>query len=221
MNTLNRFELLRHRLFRAPARLWLPITLFLGFSLASTAVFASTYAVNIDTSSLFGTSAQLAFDVIDGGTPANSVTISSFATDGSLGSASGTGDVSGSLAGTLVLNDTVSPLNEYLAGITLGSSLSFVFEATNNAPDNPSSSPDGFSFYILTALGGDITSTGDPSGTNALLVLDISGATTAPTPYSGSNPSVPVVVTPVPIPPGLVLLLSGLPLCLRRRQKAC
>ena len=41
---------------------------------------ALSYAVNLDTASLSGTGAQLAFDFIDGGPPSNTTTISAFST---------------------------------------------------------------------------------------------------------------------------------------------
>jgi len=204
-----------HRVVFRPGLFILAI---LGLYLTSANVLASSYTVSVATTALFGTSAQLVFDLIDGGTPANSVTISSFATDGTLGSSSRVGDVSGTLPNTLILNDTVSPINSYLSAITLGNALSFVFETTNNAPDDPNSSPDGFAFYIFNALGEDITTTADPSGLNALLVLDITGESDEPVPYSGSSPSVPVTITPtaVPIPASSILFLSSLMVVMRR-----
>ena len=47
--------------------------------------------VTVDTSTLAGTSAQIAFDFIDGGPPSNTVTISGFTTDGTLGNPVPTG----------------------------------------------------------------------------------------------------------------------------------
>lgn len=189
---------------------------FLSLCLTNASVFASSYTVNVDTSALFGTPGTLAFDLIDGGSPANSVTISSFATDGTLGSSNILGGASGSLASSVSLTDTDPLLNEHATAITLGNYLNFVIEATNNAPDAPDSSPDGFSFYILDGAGQPITTTPDPTGTNALLALDIEGLNTQPSPYSGSSPSVPVSVTAVPIPSAAVLFFSGLLVVLRR-----
>lgn len=224
MERLNSLESLHHCRLLLSAPLSSLIVLFFVFFLGSAPALAIPYNVSIDTSSLLGASAQLAFDFIDGGSPTNSVTISSFSTDGTLGSASSSGGVSGSLSGTLVLSDTLFT-NEYLSDITLGNFLSFVFEATGNPPDS-GSSPDGFAFSLLDGAGFPITTTADPSGINALLGLDIDGVTTRPTPYSGSNPAVPVTVSsvnpvnPVPEPPGVVLVLSGLLLLLRRGKTA-
>ena len=119
--------------------------------------------VSVDTSGLAGTSAQLAFDFIEGGTPSNTITISGFLTDGTLGSASSSGDVSGTLPGTVILNDS-SFFNEYLTDITLGSSFSFVFGATANGPDS-GSLPDAFSLFLIDPNTGQaLFPTTDPSG---------------------------------------------------------
>src|SRR5271154_467342 len=99
----------------------------LGALLASTPAFGdSVYSVDVDTSSLLGTSAQLAFDLIYGGGPSNTVTISDFSTDGTLGTVFPTGLVSGTLPGTVSLTDSSSSFfNEYLTGLTLGTTFSF------------------------------------------------------------------------------------------------
>ena len=54
---------------------------------------------------LVGTAAQIAVDFIDGGPPANTVTLAVFTTDGTLGANSTSGDVTGALPGTLTLGD--------------------------------------------------------------------------------------------------------------------
>jgi len=222
MSNPTRSELIQHRLLMVPTPAFLLTVIFLSLCLGSAPASAVPYLVNVNTASLNGAQGQLAFDFFDGGPPTNSVTISSFSTDGTLGSSSITGDVSGSLPGTVTLNDTAFT-NEYLSGITLGTFLSFVFEATGNPPA-PGSSPDGFAFYLLDQAGSPITTTGDPSGTQALLGLDITGTTTQPTPYSGSTPSVPVTVGPVnnsvPEPSSVALVLPGLLLLMRRGKTA-
>lgn len=181
---------------------------------------AAVYQVSIDTSTLFGVSGQLVFDLIDGGLPANFVTISGFSSDGTLGSSTSTGDVSGSLGSILTLGDTDPLLNEYSVNITLGNSLSFTFDSSNNPPAGPDSSPDGFSFSLLDGQGASLTTTADPSGLNALLVQEFNSASPELIPYSGSSPSVPVAVTAVPIPAALILFGSGMLLVGRRLRAA-
>src|SRR5690348_5894551 len=75
---------------------------------------------SIDTSSLSGTSAQLAFDFIDGGPPPNTASVSGFATDGTLGAVSTVGGVVGTLPNTVTLTDSAF-FNEYLQALILGS----------------------------------------------------------------------------------------------------
>src|SRR5580704_613388 len=106
--------------------------LCLGAFLASVSVRAdSVYSVTVDTSAFLGTSAQLAFDLIYGGGPSNTVTVSDFSTDGTLGAVFPSGSVSGTLPGTVTLADSsLSFFNEYLTGLTLGTAFSFALDAT-------------------------------------------------------------------------------------------
>jgi hypothetical protein len=58
----------------------------LTLSVTPASAFALPYAVDVDTSLISGTSAQLVVDVISGGGPlSNTVTISDFSTTGTLG----------------------------------------------------------------------------------------------------------------------------------------
>jgi len=90
---------------------------------------ASSILVTIDTTSLAGTTADLAFDLVNGGAPANTVTISKFATDGTLGASSSKGSVTGSFPGAVTLSDAAF-FSEYLQTETLGKSLSFALNTT-------------------------------------------------------------------------------------------
>ena len=134
------------------------------------------YQVTVDTTSLAATQMQLAFDFIDGGLPSNTVTVSGFTTNGSLGVSSISGGVSGMLPGTVALTDS-SFFNEYLQLITLGTSLSFLLDATALGPDF-GSAPDSFSFFLLDPSTGFPVATDDPTGAGALLTLDIGGSAT-------------------------------------------
>src|SRR5687768_10607138 len=116
---------------------------------SSTPVLAEPLKVTVDTAALSGLSATLAFDLIDGGSPGNTVVLSSFTTDGTLGGSSTSGGASGSFPDPVTLPDT-SFFSEYLQSITLGTSFSFLFETTGGAAD-PGSFPDAFSLFILDA----------------------------------------------------------------------
>ena len=111
---------------------------------------ATALKFTLDTSSLLGTVGQLAFDFLNYDPASNSVTVSNFLTDGTLGDASTIiteGDVTGTLSpGPVTLTDT-DFFNEFRQAITLGNQLSFILTLTENAP---SGSPlDSFSFFLL------------------------------------------------------------------------
>lgn len=174
---------------------------------------AAPIQITVDTTSLAGVSAQLAFDLIDGGPPANSVMISDFASDGLLDTASSTDDVTGDFStppGIVALSDT-SFFSEYLQGITLGTSLTFIFDTSGN-PADPGSAPDGFSFFILNASGtASLVSTSDPTGADALFLFNI-GETDPLVVFNSDAVTVSAVavVNGVPEPAPLALLMTGL-----------
>ena len=109
---------------------------------------ATALQFTLETPSLSGATAYLAFDFINGdGVVNNTVTISDFATDGTLGVASPTGGASGTLIpGPVTLTDT-DLFNSFLQALTLGASLSF----TVNLTEQPSVAlfPDSFAFSLL------------------------------------------------------------------------
>lgn len=154
------------------------ISLFAGLSalLSAATCQATLFHVAIDTSSLGSVTIGAAFDFLDGGTPFNSVVISNFATDGSLGIATLEGGILDSLPPGFTLLDT-SFFNEYYQPITSSTSISFDFEATANAPDL-GSLPDTFSFFLIDeATGLSLFDTTDPTGSGALFILEIDGST--------------------------------------------
>jgi hypothetical protein len=177
----------------------------------------TVYDVSINTSSLLGTESMLAFDFIaGGGTQSNSVSISSFSTNGSLIPASISGAMnSGSVTGTLPSNVTLnnaSFFNEYQQGITLGSTITFQLDATTSAPAG-SSLPDTFSLFFLDpAAANSLLTTTDPTGANSLFTLQIDGSPNGIIGVYDSLPTVSVTITaaPVPIPGSLGLFIGGL-----------
>ncbi len=165
--------------------------------------------VTVDTSSLAGVNAALAFDLIDGGPPANSVTISSFASDGTLGVASATSAVSGTFPGIVTIADNEF-FNEYLQFITLGTVFAFTFDTTGNAAA-PGSIPDAFSFFLLDAAGvASLVSTSDPTGADSLLIYSIGDANPLVT-FSSDAITIRIdLAAPVPEPGALALAIAGL-----------
>jgi hypothetical protein len=189
----------------------------LCLALCSNAVVAEPIRVTVDTTVLSGTGATLAFDFIDGGAPINTVTLSSFATDGTLGGSSTSGGASGSFPGPVTLPDT-GFFSEYLQGLTLGTSFTFVFDTTGGAAD-PGSFPDAFSLFILdAAAAASLVVTSDPTGANALLLYSIGEASPLAV-YAADGISVTVArVNGVPEPGALLLMLTTGALMLLRRH---
>jgi hypothetical protein len=194
----------------SPRRAICRMLLGLALLCVSIPAYAVPITISVDTTALAGTSAQLAFDFIDGDGPSNSVTVTGFSTDGVLGAASATGGVSGTLPGVVTLTDT-DFFNELLTGLVLGTTLSFTFDTTANA----GSSPDQFSVFLLDAGGSaSLFPTIDPTGADALLAFDIDAAGTLAlfnavdgrVLVTQTGPSVP---TTVPEPTTLMLVGAG------------
>ena len=173
---------------------------------------ALSIGFTLDTSSLFGTNANLAFDFIDGaGVNNNTAIISNFLTNGTLGSASSLGGVSGSLATSLNITDTVF-FNELLQGINLGNSLSFTLDLTSNFAGGI---PDAFSFFILNDAALSSLVTTDLLG-DALFTTDINGTVGGILSVASlTNPNIGVTASlQLPEPDSLLLLMSGIVLLL-------
>lgn len=180
---------------------------------------AGMLRLTLDTSSLAGTPAALAFDLVRGDASDNTMSIVDFSTDGSLGSASSTGGpVSGALPGLVTLGDEAF-FNELLQNIGLASAISFTLSFSENfsAP-----TPTSFALFMLDDSAGlPLFPTSDPTGANALFALDLDGTqfgdyrvfealgplgiTVTATPVTPGTPG-----TPVPEPASLLLFAVGL-----------
>ena len=186
---------------------------FCGLLLAPSLGMATSYNVTIDTAAIAGTPAQIAFDFIDGGPDANSVTLSSFTTNGTLGAQSIIGSVTGALPGDVTLNDPTSSTS--FSRHHLGNQISFLFTPTSNPPAS-GSVPDAFSVFLLDPVSGlSLVATSDPTGADALFRFDIDGTSTgALSIFATQNGDVGTSVTEhanaAPEPSVLALLVAGL-----------
>ena len=131
--------------------------------------------VLIDTTSLSGSTGQMAFDFIDGDPASNTATISGFTTDGTLvfPATEDGGPISGTLPGPVTIEDD-SFFNELLQPITFGNTISFSVELTTNRTF--SLFPDSFSFFLLDDFLLLLFPTSDPTFADSLFFVDIDGS---------------------------------------------
>ncbi|MCB1767600.1 MAG: NF038129 family PEP-CTERM protein [Candidatus Competibacteraceae bacterium] len=136
---------------------------------------ATMLQFTLETPTQSGTSAALAFDFVDSdGVVNNTVTIRDFVTDGTLEGSSPTGGASGTLIpGPVTLTD-ITLFNSFLQTLTLGATLGFTVDLT----EQPSTSflPDTFAFSLLDATFAPLLDTTDPIGAGALFAVDIDGS---------------------------------------------
>ena len=160
---------------------------------SSASASADSYEVNVNTSSIAGTTGSLDFNFNPGplgATQAASLQILDFSSDGTLAvsplSPMLTGDVSGSLPGVLTF-DNGTPFNDYFQGFTYGSTLSFeisLFGPALSSPDGVSTSGSAFAFSMFSDPAGTIPvlTTDTTDGFAYVVTVNLDGTTT-PTSY--------------------------------------
>lgn len=184
--------------------------------LSNHAALADTWYVNVDTSVLSGQSGWLdfQFNPADAFAPAASATIMSFSSTGLLQPIpSFSGDVSGSLDGTLTLGNS-QDFNDWLQGVTFGTAFSFRVDINVPTP-NASGSGSAFSLSLYDSSYNSLLA--DPNW-GASLVINASDNGTMS--VLAQAPSVSLSASPVPEPDMAASLLVGLGLvgfAVRRR----
>lgn len=162
---------------------------------------AVIYQVTVNTGGPNGVSGQsgnLNFQFNPGGdSQAATVEISGFSTVGGTfdGAPSTTGDVTGTLPGTVTLQNG-SAFNDYFHPFTFGSSFQFLLTFSGPAitsPNGTSTSGSTFGIALFNAAGDTTLLTTDPSGFAATVDILLDG-TTNPTPFDSAT-NTPSVVT--------------------------
>ena len=116
----------------------------------------------------------------------------------------------------------MSGFSESFRGETFGTSLSFTLSSTNKFANQ--GAPDEFSFFLINAANlGSVVSTSDPTGADALFILDLNGiGNGALTVFTPRTAGVAYTVTPaqqsVPEPSSIVFVAFGFFRCRLRRH---
>jgi hypothetical protein len=174
---------------------------------------AITYVVSVDTSSISTTTGSLDFQFDPGllMTQPASLQILSFSSDGSLTGCSAnvqgfcpTGDVSGTLPGTLTF-DNGTGFNDYFDGFTFGTMISFdvsLYGPALASPDGLSTSGTTFAFSMFSDVAGTmpVLTSDTVDGFAFTLDVNLDGTTTV------NNSSSETGVAAAPEPSSLVLL---------------
>jgi len=174
-------------------------------------VAAAPVAVAIDLpAALTGKAAKLSFLLLDGdGAINNTVAITGFTTDGTLGVGSATGGVSGDLGGTLTLADQ-DFFNEWLQDFAVGTSLEFTLDFTTEFGVGPA--PDSFGLALLGANMLPLVTTDLPGDELLHVALGGFGAGVV-------QQAQRIEPAPIPMPPAALLVLAaGLPLAFWARH---
>jgi len=212
----------RIRAFFSPAAAAMLAVVFLAFPATGR---GELFNVSLDVTDLrgntYGAGGPYSVDFLMTGGQSNndSVTISNFAvTAASLGSSSSSGDVSGGLATSLIVGDTLL-INDFNQVITPdGTTNSVVITFQMNVTTNFASGniPDNFAFSVLDSSGNPIPTT-DPSSANSLFDFDLKPGLTpsliARFQTTGSSPTIgpaSITLASVPEPSSAVLLGLGM-----------
>lgn len=182
------------------------ILLLVCAGLCSSATFAQTFQITVDTSAIAGTTGYVDFQFNPADENAADASASISAWDGSItlfGSPTVEGSVTGSLPETVsLLNSTA--FNDYFQTVEFGDTFSFVVEFSGDFAVESSSLATSFALSLYAADGVTPLLTDDVSGSIVRIELASDGVT-----VETFAPSV-VQVTPVPLPAAAWLFLSGL-----------
>jgi len=189
-------------------RLFLPLIALLSFASIGRATII--YDVSVVTSCILGTVGSLDFVFNPGpASQAASVDVTSFTSDGTLGSASVTGDVTGTLPATLTF-DNLTAFNDYFTGFTFGSALAFqlsFYGPAIDTPDGVATSGSTFTFSMFSDAAGTTPAlTVNPNGFAITIDVNLDGSTT----LTNDSAQTTAALLATPEPGAFLLLGSGL-----------
>lgn len=197
--------------FSQHPRAWVHVLLLVCAGLCSSATFAQSYRVTVDTSALAGATGHVNFQFNPADLLAPDAGASILQWAGSitlLDAPTIEGSVTGSLPETVALNNSTA-FNDYFQAVQFGDAFSFVLQFSGNAAVPPSSLGTAFALALYAADAMTPLLTNDISGSILRFELRTDGVDYQTFGPDGSTPSV-VQVSPVPLPAAAWLLLSGL-----------
>jgi PEP-CTERM motif len=200
------------------------VAMLLAFG-ASTHALAAMFDVTIDTSAIMGSSGKVTLDYTVNNPPSfQHVGIFGFVTNGT---SAGLPESEGGLVeGTLILPPFTAGFaeiggsfffNELIVNLVFGTAISFELHVPDLASD-PGGVPDQFALFLLDSSYMPLFPTSDPTGADALFVVDITGQpgglpmAFSPATLVGGDVDIVVpggLVSPIPEPATLFLLLLG------------
>jgi hypothetical protein len=187
--------------------------LMLCVAAGSGQAFALSYSVSVDTSTLGGSVGflELQLNPADQTAPAAQASIGGFSGNANLiGAALIEGDVSGTLPGSVVLNNS-TPFNDYLHAVQFGNMLGFTVDFAGLFATQPSLVGTSFALSLLDNNFAPLLS-GDVSGSVLRFELSTAGAlfTTFAALDGRVFAQVQPIVASVPEPASAALLALGL-----------
>ena len=199
-------------------------TIFILYAASLALADPITYDVIVNTSAISGTSGSLEFQFNPGGldTQAASLQILNFTSDGTLaGSPAITGDVSGTLPGTLAF-DNGAFFNDYFEGFTFGTTLAFnvsLYGPALSLPDGVSTSGSTFAFSMFSDAAGTIPALTTDTTNGFAFTTDVNLDGTTTVTNSSAETTVQSASSTVPEPSSLVLIGTVMVLMVALRFK--
>lgn len=178
------------------------------------------FIANVNTSTLNGTSGFVDFQFNRGNNPALNIAavISGFAPNSLTGSPANSGDVTGTLPGTVTINNTAG-FNEYFQGINFGNSISFLLTLTGPGVGGSAAFGSDFGIALFDSAQNPVL-TSDPNGFIGIVDIAPNGSVST-TQFPNGNQRSVITLTQTPEPGTCAVAglgLAVLTLCRKRRS---